>query len=507
MTNTDVSDVQNELCPLHKTPDDNLPEEKEVRAPEEIRIIDEALDSTKPFLEELRYSKDTRFKVLLSICVSMAFNILGWTKGQLGPAFVDLLLISGCDVEKGSFFMTSYFTGRVIGPILAGILSMRINRYMLLVFSLLANTTTVVSIPWCFNFHLMMAAHLLHGMSGGILLVVVTKEAVSIWGPTTRGRSYLQIINAVFSVSAFLAPMATAPFLVQQREERNQLENVHVNLTTAYNDFDPTTSYISESNLTGNLVNVTFSQPKSRLYIAYTISGGLAIIAALPFMVIFKTSTVDTIHSVNERKMNFIGNLPKFVKYLQFFNIGVYSGVVTAVDFIFSGYLTVFCVQYLHWSKTSGSLLTSTYFFAKFIARCFGVFLVRFMQSQTILLTFVLLFSLGFVGILMSAYLNLELGLWISTFLIGFTAGVVWPTFISWTNEYFVTMNARVSAYIMSTAFLTLLVTPVLCGYLMEEVSMVWFLWLCMCKSLVSVVNVLFIFFYTRAVKKDKDKI
>ncbi|XP_033761421.1 sodium-dependent glucose transporter 1-like [Pecten maximus] len=230
----DIRSVQNELFPLHKNPEDDAEDTKEEKVEEDIRVSNDALDSTKPFLQELRNSKDIRFKVLLSICVSMAFNILGWTKGQLGPAFVDLLLISGCDVEKGSFFMTAYFTGRVIGPILAGILSMKINRYMLLVFSLLANTSTVVSIPWCFNFHLMMAAHLLHGMSGGVLLVVVTKEAVSIWGPTTRGRSYLQIINAIFSVSAFLAPMATAPFLVQTNEDSSQVKDVHNNLTTAF---------------------------------------------------------------------------------------------------------------------------------------------------------------------------------------------------------------------------------------------------------------------------------
>ncbi|XP_021376438.1 sodium-dependent glucose transporter 1-like [Mizuhopecten yessoensis] len=497
--------AKHELFPLHKNADsenDTVESNgKKIQEEEEV-YNNEAVGRATSFLQELKHSKDTRFKFILSICVSMAFNILGWTKGQLGPAFVDLLVISGCDVEKGSFFMTSYFTGRVIGPILAGILSTKINRYMLLVLSLLANASTVVAIPWCFNFYLMMAAHVLHGMFGGVLLVVVTKEAVSIWGPTTRGRSYLQIINAIFAISAFLAPMATAPFLVQTPEDPTPHQNSSTNFTITYHDVIPTTSYQIVDNMTWNQMNVTLPTPKSRLFIAYSISGGLAILAAFPFVAMYTISTGTSTHLVSDKKMNFLGNLPKIVKYLQFLNIGIYSGVLTAGDFIFSGYLTVFCVQYLHWSKTSGSFLTSTYFFAKFSARCCGVFLVRVMQSQSILLTFVLLSTLGFVGMLISAYLNLEVGLWISTFTIGFTAGVAWPTFISWTNEHFISMNAKVSAYIMSTAFITLLISPVLCGYLMEEVSMMWFLWLCTCKSLVNVVNVLFIFFYTRAAKK-----
>ncbi|XP_060065127.1 sodium-dependent glucose transporter 1-like [Ylistrum balloti] len=312
MTNTaanGVQVVQHELLPLHKDFNGDTAVKKEEKV-EDIRVSNEALNTSTPFLQDLKHNTDTRFKVILSICVSMAFNILGWTKGQLGPAFVDLLVISGCDVEKGSFFMTSYFTGRVIGPILAGFLSTKINRYMLLVFSLLANTTTVVAIPWCFDFYVMMAAHVLHGMSGGVLLVVVTKEAVSIWGPTTRGRSYLQVINAIFSISAFLAPVATAPFLIQQKEESSLVQTRHINISSEYYAVSPTTSYLIYENSTGHQMNVTLPQPKSRLYIAYSISGGLAILAAFPFMVMYRTSSGVTEKPLNDKQLNFVGNLP-----------------------------------------------------------------------------------------------------------------------------------------------------------------------------------------------------
>ncbi|XP_060081170.1 sodium-dependent glucose transporter 1-like [Ylistrum balloti] len=172
----------------------------------------------KSFKTEIRRKNETRFKLLQSLFLAMAFMILGWSKGQLGPAFMDLLFITGADLKAGSGFMTSYYAGRMLGSILAGVIYLKVNKYLIFVFSISINGIIVAAIPWCSQYELMMAAHVIHGVSGGVLDVAITSEAVKIWGPTARGRSYLQILAASFAVSGLLAPMATAPFLLQTKD-------------------------------------------------------------------------------------------------------------------------------------------------------------------------------------------------------------------------------------------------------------------------------------------------
>ncbi|XP_069114676.1 uncharacterized protein [Argopecten irradians] len=63
----------------------------------------------------IRHSTAIRSLIARSIAVSGAYMVLGWTKGQIGPAFPDIMMISGTNLTKGSTFMTSLFAGQLAG--------------------------------------------------------------------------------------------------------------------------------------------------------------------------------------------------------------------------------------------------------------------------------------------------------------------------------------------------------------------------------------------------------
>ncbi|XP_060065960.1 sodium-dependent glucose transporter 1-like [Ylistrum balloti] len=445
-------------------------------------------------IKEIKDDKLIRFNFILSILVVLVFMVLGWALAQIGPAFPDLVYITNTDLNRGSGYMTSYFTGRMVGSALGGVLYSKMNAYLMFAISLVVNGSVLATIPWCFHYEIMIAAHALHGISGGVLNVAVTSTAMSIWGPTRRGRLYVQILYAFLSVSSALAPIATAPFL---REKKNDEGHRNISDMTTLSTLHPNISHCcftseSYSNNTLDLPNNSSVVSESKLYIAYSISAVMTFLIAIPFIVLYTRRRPQATKTSKTVRYQFIGELPRIVNYLQLINVGVFAAVYSTTELLFIAYLTIFCVQYLQWSITSGALLTSVVMFATLGGRCVGIFMVHLMKSYTTLLFAVTLYAFGFVCLTTSAHLLADLGVWISVFIIGLPVGVIWPSALSWINSYLISVGGKVSSYLLVTGYLGPLLCPSLLGYLMQNVSLLWFCYLCVILSALSVLNVIF---------------
>ncbi|XP_033762958.1 sodium-dependent glucose transporter 1A-like [Pecten maximus] len=437
------------------------------------------------FIRDIKNDKDVRFKLILSICVSLAFMMLGWTLGQMGPAFPDLLDITRTDLEKGSTYLTSYSTGRLVGSVLGGLLYSKINTYLLFVASLVINGTAVATIPWCSTYELMMSVHAIQGISGGVLNLAVTSTSMSIWGPTRRGRSYIQILYVFFSFSTAMAPIATAPFL-RKNQGVTELRSVG-NLSSTSSESNGTIPCCSEENSNmnnnGHVLDFATSGQESRLYIAFFISAGMTFLVALLFIILYIKRANSSVRGSKMKALDFIGNHSRISNYLQLINVGLLSAMFNTCQVAYPSYLTVFCVQYLHQTKTFGAMLTSVTVFITVGGRLIGIFLVRVMESHTILLCSAILYASGFICLTVSAHLYSEIGIWVSACLIGLPSGTIWPTALSWTNSYLITVDAKVSSYLNLVGHIGPLTCPFLLGYLMQEISFLWFCYVCIIFS------------------------
>lgn len=93
----------------------------------------------------------------------------GWIIGQFGPSFLDLQVITHTRLEEGSAFMTSHSVGYLFGSLISGILFDKFNKLVLLFFTIAGNGITVVVIPWCVLYEMMIAIHTVKGLfSGGL---------------------------------------------------------------------------------------------------------------------------------------------------------------------------------------------------------------------------------------------------------------------------------------------------------------------------------------------------
>ncbi|XP_033763043.1 sodium-dependent glucose transporter 1-like [Pecten maximus] len=150
--------------------------------------------SKATFCNEVRNNKTIQLQVARSVCVSTAYMIMGWTKGQIGPAFPDIMMIAGADLEKGSALMTSFYTGQLFGSVMAGFIYSKMNKYLLFGFALVLYSLTVVVTPWCFLYELMIAAFTFLGVCGGIVCVGKLSYSLPTYQFTFHSSKYLTLI-------------------------------------------------------------------------------------------------------------------------------------------------------------------------------------------------------------------------------------------------------------------------------------------------------------------------
>ncbi|OWF38208.1 sodium-dependent glucose transporter 1-like [Mizuhopecten yessoensis] len=451
------------------------------------------------FCSEFRNSNVIQSQIKRSVCNSGAYMIMGWTKGQIGPSFPDIMIISGADLENGSAFMTSFYTGRLLGSVLAGVIYSKINKHLLFGASLILYSLMVAAIPWCYLYELMVAAHTLFGVCGGILSVAIGCETVDIWGPTPRGHSYLMGNSAMYAIASVLAPLVTAPFLLQKPHYNKN--NTSWNSTSYYSPIYTLLNSTNQSGLRGmdldNDKSAAINRSMSKLYVAYTISAVLSMLTAMLFLILFCQLGPSEKERSQKGESHFIGERSPLLKRLQLFNTSVFSVLQNAIDFTFIGYLPVFCIDYLGWTNAFGAMVTSVAFFSRLLGTLSGIFLVRYVQPHQILLISTIVSTAGFIGLTISAHFYFDAGIWISVCVIGIPFGLMWPNMLSWFNENLIPLRGAVSGFLHFTVFLGALLAPLLFGYMMKEISLLWFCYLCCIKSIVIVVNAILMFIYT----------
>ncbi|OWF41766.1 sodium-dependent glucose transporter 1-like [Mizuhopecten yessoensis] len=171
------------------------------------------------FIGRMRHDLTYRNKFFQTLSIFWAFSVLGWTIGQFGPSFLDLQVITGSSLREGSAFMTAHSVGYLLGSLTSGLVFDSLDKVLLVFYPVLGNAVTIAIIPWCSPYGLMVFSHWVKGLFSGGLDAVCNAETVYIWGD--EGRSFMQALHFSFAMGGILAPMATAPFLVDDPDIRN----------------------------------------------------------------------------------------------------------------------------------------------------------------------------------------------------------------------------------------------------------------------------------------------
>ena len=167
--------------------------------------------------------------------------------------------------------------------------------------------------------------------------------------------------------------------------------------------------------------------------------------------------------------------LPLAMKACLLVPVGLLLAMSCGAADTYNSYLTSFCVNFFKWTKSNGSNATLIYWIFFCVGKIVGICIIHIVNLSKLLFGFVFFIVLSSFGFAVSAYYEYDLGIWISSGCIGLGASITFPTTISWVEEYLFPVTGKISAVVFVTASTASIINPIILGFLMEEVTPLWF--------------------------------
>ncbi|XP_060082930.1 sodium-dependent glucose transporter 1-like [Ylistrum balloti] len=426
------------------------------------------LDRCGNVIRKLQYNRTYRIRVTYSLCLVWVYMILGWTTGQLGPILLDLSLITNVSLEATATYIIILGVGYILGSFLGGMVYEKLSRPLTLFFTCLVLAAFEFTIPYCRQYWIMMIILFLDGTCEGAIDTIANTEMVSLWGKSIE--SWMQGMYFMFAVGAVISPLVTAPFLAPE-------------ITVSVSGV--------QSGSTSVTIFTLYDGTQTRIYLVYIINACLVLVAAALFFYqsiknsIFLHGLSLPINDVQQARP-----LSKREKTLILLNMGILCFLYTAIEETFAEFLTIFCVAQMGMTKVQGSEATSLFFAAFGISRFVGIFLVTQLNPVRLICGYCVILILSFVGLTLAGLYYHIIGIWLFSPLIGIGLSIIYPILYTWTDENFIHITGKITAFLIIMASLGGMVNPALLGYLMEERSPMWFCYLLLVESL------LFLLFY-----------
>ena len=171
---------------------------------------------------------------------------------------------------------------------------------------------------------------------------------------------------------------------------------------------------------------------------AYLISGGFLLLAGLAFLVLYVTgSRPICIHKKEEQNPEELtkieGNKILFVTFVVL--VFIFYWMYCNLELSYSYYLMSYTVDELGWSKTDGASLTSVFWGTFTFGRIVGIFIVKYISTELLLLCSTILTILSLIPIVFFAHVHFSV-MWISTVLFGFFISTIYASGLTFSDMY-----------------------------------------------------------------------
>ncbi|XP_060084964.1 sodium-dependent glucose transporter 1-like isoform X2 [Ylistrum balloti] len=450
----------------------------------------------------------------------------GGIKGQIGPAFLDLQIISNVGLDKGSWIVTSLYIGYTLGALTNGFLYHRCTGSVLFAVSSLCLSVIIAFIPWCREYSVMVTCHTAMGLVVGLIDAAGNAEIIRLW--KTKSEAILVGLHVIFNAGGVISPVIIAPFLVRNVTEEMTTSVPRLTIKT----LNLTVPNSNLSLLQNSSFSTTRGDEESRIYIPYSISSVFCILHCLCFIILYITEkqtknignqtknnqgNYSGLYSLNKQETDRLNGqaitnqvtviyaeetdknvthdlskydfqIPRSLQLLGLVVMVTIAAMSNAIDFSFSTYLSSFCVEFLHWSKSMGSVITSLLFIMVVVGGTLSMLFTKCINSivyigvqVTMLLTALLLF-------LLSALFHLTAGIWLSAPLFGFAKSAIFPLVIAWTNQTFIRVSGRISSVFFVGAMGSCSVNLFMLASIMESMGKIWFCYVLTIESIVLII-------------------
>ncbi|NXN94194.1 MFS4B protein, partial [Rhinopomastus cyanomelas] len=383
----------------------------------------------------------------ISGSLSAAFLGLGMSIAVVGPTFENLAANVGKNVSDISCIFVGRSLGYLVGSVIGGVLFDLMDAHLLLALSMFGTTLGLYAIPWCTKLLLLTALMSVIGASMGILDTGGNVLVLNTW--RAEAGPHMQALHFSFAVGAFLAPL-----IAKMALGGSQLKDLPVDEKTNH-------SFL-RSVLTPSAASATTAlkhHPSEEFLWSYVFIGSYFVFVCIFFFVLYSGSSSSRDKSKSSlQKGSFAKYHCALIALLFVFFLCYVGAEVTYGSYIFT-YAKVFAEM-----KDSEAAALNSVFWGTFaVCRGLAIFCAAFLYPGTMI-------TLSLVG---SAASSLCLAffpgypalLWGGTAVYGASMAAVFPSGISWIEQYTVVQGKAASLFVIGAALGEMCI-PAVVGYL-----------------------------------------
>ncbi|RMC13114.1 hypothetical protein DUI87_10645 [Hirundo rustica rustica] len=379
------------------------------------------------------------------LCAS--FVGLGLSIAVLGPTFPNLAANVGKNVSDMYYIFVGRSLGYLGGSVVGGVLFDCMNAALLLALSMLGTTAGLYVIPWCKESLLLTILMSVIGGSMGILDTGANVLALNTWG--SESGPHLQALHFSFAAGAFLAPILAKMALGGSESEE---------LAGA----GKTNQSVLKSLPTASAASTT-PAPKDHhdedFLWSYIIIGTYILLVSIFLFVLYsKSGSARNKSKASAQK----GRLAKYhwplVGLLFVFFLFYVGAEVTYGSYVFT-YATVFAEM----TESEAAALNSVFWGAFAVCRGVAIFGAAFLSPATMIVMSLACSAASSSALAFLAHYRALL--WVGTAVYGASMATVFPSGISWIEQYTVIEGKSASLFVVGGALGEMCI-PAVVGYL-----------------------------------------
>lgn len=233
----------------------------------------------------------------------------------------------------------------------------------------------------------------------------------------------------------------------------------------------------STQNFSTDATTLSPTEPTTQVQYAYFIAGSLLLLNGFMFGLLFITGDRSFRNTYQETEvMVMTRSAPEKRKYYFTFvtSVCLMNLMASTLTLTYSTYLTAYVVDELQWSKSSGAVLISTFWFFCTAGRFLGVLVVRWLSTELMLLGTIVSTVVFILPELIFAHLHPSV-MWICTSGFGLSVATIYANSLTFGNMY-VAFYGRIGALVVAAGSLGNAIGPSFIAPLFQSSGMKVFL-------------------------------
>ncbi|XP_074943555.1 sodium-dependent glucose transporter 1 [Phalacrocorax aristotelis] len=395
----------------------------------------------------VRGAEGAALRWCISGALCAAFLGLGMSIAVLGPTFQNL----AANVRKNVSDIYYIFVGRSLGylggSVLGGVLFDWMNAHLLLALSMFGTTVGLYGIPWCKKSLLLTVLMSVIGASMGILDTGGNVLALNTWG--AEAGPHMQALHFSFAVGAFVAPILAKMALGGSESKDLPLaEKANQSVPRPV----PTASAASAASALKHHLGADFLW-------SYVVIGTYLLFVSFIFFILYsKGSLARDKSKASLQKCMFAKH-----HYALIFLLFIFFFCYVGAEVTYSSYLFTYAKVFAEMKENEAAALNSVFWGAFAACRGVAIFCAACLYPGTMILLSITGSAIS--SLCLAFFARYPALLWVGTAMYGASLATIFPSGISWIEQYTVVQGKSASLFVIGAALGEMCV-PAMVGYL-----------------------------------------